>query len=111
MKNLLQRVLGLSLCCLICPNISGQSPDHLDEKSEELKAAVFDGIINLTLLRDSVCKRYTLMMVGENWTIYSEKVQRPPIRIDREYRFQAACKTKSFKYLAHGLVVDPSRSK
>lgn len=78
--------------------------------SPSAKEQVLQGLTDLTLLRDSVLKRYTLMVTGESQTIYDAKVKRPPLQIDRIYRLQAADKQKNLTYRASGKVMGPESS-
>ena len=67
----------------------------------------FQGIADLTLLRDSTLKRYSLMIQGESQVIYDASVARPPLQINRIYKFFAADSNRGLEYLSHCKVMGP----
>lgn len=99
-------IVTLAVLCL------GVIPSHGDEKKgkPQVEDLVYQGIADLSFVRDDVLKRYALMVTGESHRMYSEKVKRPPLTIDRIYKLQAQCKTKDFLYRATGKMMGPESS-
>lgn len=94
----------LFLLCqpLLAANLWGEESKS-DQDTVDL---VYQGITDLTLLRDDVLKRYTLMVTGESHKSYDASIKsRVPLRINRIYDLQARLKSKSFKYVASGAVL------
>ncbi|MCO8124726.1 hypothetical protein NHH03_23515 [Stieleria sp. TO1_6] len=94
-------ILVVFLCC----SLSMWADEKEERDTEDL---VYQGIADLTVLRDSVLRRYVLMAKGEVQRIHLTKSGGPPLRIQPAYKLQAVDKSKHFSYLANGRVLDSS---
>lgn len=81
-----------------------------DGDAKKAEALVYQGIAELASIRDSVLQRYALMVTGETQYLHPKSTSRPPLRINRIYKLQAASKKESLQYRAHGKVMGPESS-
>lgn len=90
------------------------SPCHVlaDENSIDDEAAdlAYQGLADLTLLRDETMKRFTLMVRGERQIFFDETVKRDPLELTQLYWLQAANKSKDLHYTAYCKVMGPESS-
>lgn len=97
---------------IACLAFSASADLRSDEvaKADQATDLVYQGIADLSLLRDSVLKRYALMVTGESQRIPDPNNSSRSVMHDRIYKLKAGHSARKFKYSASGQVMGLERS-